>query len=65
MKTKQWTVRQINQHTFCGQGYCYVYLVDGRVLRITRARTRQGVVEGRVLERGWEVIPFASAIDFV
>jgi hypothetical protein len=63
---KQPTVRQINAHTFAGSGSCYVDLPDGRRLRIARARTRKGVIEGRVIigsARDWEVIPAGSQIE--
>lgn len=44
------TVRQINQHTFAGAGICVVYAA-GWQMRISRARTRKGVKEGRVVCR--------------
>lgn len=63
---KQATVREINAHVWCGQAYCYVSLPDGRRLRISRARTRKGVVEGRVIcgsEKDWEVIPSDAVVE--
>jgi hypothetical protein len=63
---KQPTVRKINDHLWCGQHYCYVDLPDGRRLRISRARTRKGVLEGRVIigsEKDWEVIPPTARIE--
>jgi hypothetical protein len=67
---KQPTVRQINEHLQGGTKYCYVYNAEGNCLmRISRARTRQGVVEGRVIGyfgRGaykpWHVIPTDASI---
>jgi hypothetical protein len=63
---KQPNVREINAHLFGGSRYCYVDLPDGRRLRISRARTRKGVVEGRVIvgsERDWEAIPAGSHVE--
>lgn len=63
---KRPTVREINAHLWGGSAYCYVDLPDGRRLRISRARTRKGVVEGRVIlgsEKDWEVIPFGAIVD--
>lgn len=59
-------MRKINAHVWCGQAYCYVDLPDGRRLRIARARTRKGVVEGRVIlgsERDWEPIPADAVVE--
>ncbi len=63
---KQPTVREINSHTFAGTAYCYVDLPDGRRIRISRARTRKGVVEGRVIlgsDKDWEVIPATAVVE--
>ena len=63
---KQPTVREINAHVFAGTAYCYVNLPDGRRLRISRARTHKGVVEGRVIlgsERDWEPIPADAVVE--
>ena len=64
--TKQPTVRAINAHTFAGTGYCYVSTATGRPLfRISRARTRKGVIEGRIVngsDKVWEVIPADATI---
>lgn len=73
---KQPTVRQINNHLWCGQAYCYVTLPDGRRMRISRARTIKGVIEGRVINTdgwepkklckmgiGWEPIPVGSHVE--
>lgn len=60
------TVREINSHLASYSAYCYVDLPDGRRLRISRARTRKGVVEGRVIlgsPNDWEPIPAESRVD--
>lgn len=70
------TVRQINAHLWCGQRYCYVDLPDGRRMRISRARTRKGIMEGRIINTsgwepkhldsigiGWEPIPEGSSVE--
>lgn len=57
MKT---TVREINSHLQSCTAYCYVTRADGSNFRISRARTRKGVMEGRVIngsEKEWEPIP--------
>jgi hypothetical protein len=70
---KQPTVRQINEHTFAGTGVCVVY-AQGWQMRISRARTRNGVKEGRVVnwhgERGpegglhdWHPIPADAVVE--
>lgn len=41
-------MREINSHVFTGTGYCVVYTNEWQS-RITWARTRKGVKEGRVL----------------
>jgi len=64
--SKQPTVREINSRLMTGVGYCYIDLPDGRRLRISRARTRKGVMEGRVIlgsPKDWEVIPVGSNIE--
>jgi hypothetical protein len=56
---RQPTVRTINEHLFGGSHYCYIDMPDGRRFRIARARTRKGVVEGRIIlgsEKDWEPI---------
>jgi hypothetical protein len=63
---KQPTVRQINAHVFAGTGSCYIYSEGQPTLRISRARTRKGVVEGRVITgstKEWETIPADAEID--
>jgi hypothetical protein len=60
------TVREINGHLFAGTAYCYVNLPDGRRLRISRARTRRGITEGRVIigsEKDWEQIPADAMVE--
>ena len=62
------TVRQINAHVFAGTGSCYIDLPDGRRFRISRARTRAGVIEGKVImgsDKDWETIPAASYIELL
>ena len=73
---KQPTVREINSHTFAGTGVCVVY-ASGFQMRISRARTRNGVKEGRVITysysgreasnvgpiRAWEPIPAEAVIE--
>jgi YD repeat-containing protein len=56
---KQPTPRQINAHLALMTTYCYVYNADGNLIaRITRARTRNGMVEGRALgSMLWFAIP--------
>ncbi len=64
MKTP--SVREINEHLFGGSRYCYVNLPDGRRLRISRARTRKGVLEGRIVlgsDKEWETIPEGSKVE--
>lgn len=70
---QQPTVRQINAHLFGGSAYCYVDMPDGSRLRISRARTRYGVVEGRVIcwshrasiheASDWAVIPADAVVE--
>ena len=63
---KQPTVREINAHLASSTSYCYVDLPNGGRLRISRARTRKGVVEGRVIlgsPKAWEVIPANAIIE--
>lgn len=57
---KQVTVREINAHLQSDTAYCYVTRADGSNFRIARARTRNGVMEGRVINgspKEWEMIP--------
>ena len=66
---KQPTVRKINSHVFGGTGYCYVSLPDGRRMRISWARSRKGIVEGRVINtsgwtpKTWEQIPANAVVE--
>jgi hypothetical protein len=63
---KQPTVRQINAHVFAGTGTCYVYREGAPTLRISRARTRKGIVEGRVIIGSineWEHIPSDAIVE--
>lgn len=65
---RQPTVREINSHLASCSSYCYVDLPDGRRLRISRARSVKGVVEGRVIlgsPRIWEVIPEGSRVELM
>lgn len=51
--------RAINAHLASCSSYCYIDLPDGRRLRVSRIRVRQGVMEGRVINgspKAWEVI---------
>lgn len=60
------TVRQINGHLASCSAYCYVNLPDGRRLRISRARSVKGVVEGRVIlgsAKDWEPIPADAVVE--
>lgn len=60
---KQVTVREINSHLESDTAYCYVARADGSNFRIARARTRKGVMEGRVIngsQKEWETIPAGS-----
>lgn len=60
------SVRKINAHLWAATGYCYIDLPDGRRIRISRARTRKGVVEGRIIngsKKTWEVIPAGSHVE--
>lgn len=60
------SVREINAHLWAATGYCYVDLPDGRRIRISRARTRKGVVYGRVIsgsKKTWETIPPGSRVE--
>lgn len=66
LEMKQPTVRQINGHLASCSSYCYVDLPDGRRLRISRARSRRGVVEGPIIlgsEKDWEVIPADAVVE--
>lgn len=71
MNQTQPTVRQINAHLMSGSNYCYVS-GEGFGLRISRARTRKGITEGRVVngERAdgsklneWEPIPATATVE--
>ncbi len=68
---KQPSVRQINGHLSSMTGYCVVYGVTWQ-MRISRARTRNGVKEGRVINfngnigreiRDWESIPDHATVE--
>lgn len=66
MTTKTITAREINAHLASMTTYCYVTLANGNRLRISRARTREGVLEGRVIigsPRAWEPIPDGAAFE--
>ena len=63
--TTQPTVREFNSHLASCSSYCYVY-GEGFSFRISRARTRKGVVEGRVINgspKDWEVIPADATVE--
>jgi hypothetical protein len=63
---KQPTARQINAHLASMSSYCYVNLPNGNRLRISHARTRNGVLEGRVIlgsPKVWEVIPSTAIVE--
>lgn len=60
------SVGKINAHLWAATGYCYIDLPNGRRIRISRARTRNGVVEGRVIsgsKKTWEPIPLGSRVE--
>jgi hypothetical protein len=60
------TTRKVNDHLWCGQAYCYIDLPDGRRIRISRMRTRNGVREGRVIngsEKDWEPVPDDAVVE--
>jgi hypothetical protein len=64
--TKQPTARQINAHLASMTSYCYVNLPNGNRLRISRARTRHGVLEGRIIlgsPKTWEIIPATATVE--
>lgn len=68
MLLKKWTVREINAHVWAGTGSCYIDLPDGRRIRISRLRTRGGVVEGRIVlgsRKAWEKIPADAAVELL
>lgn len=72
----RFTTRQINSHLASMVGYCVVY-ADGFQMRISRARTRKGIMEGRVINysysgrnavnvgpiRDWEPIPENATME--
>lgn len=68
---RQPTVREINARLWCGQGYCYVSLADGRRMRVSWVKSRKGVMEGRVINTSgwttapttWEVIPADAVVE--
>ena len=63
---KQPTVREINTHLFGGVHSCYVNMPDGNRLRISVARTRKGVLEGRIVNGSasvWKIIPVTTTIE--
>lgn len=73
-QTKQPTVREINAHLMSGSSYCYVSFTDGRCMRIARARTQQGIRQGRVINAAfwpggncntWETIPADAHIELM
>jgi hypothetical protein len=58
--------RQINAHLSSLTTYCYIDLPGGKRIRISRARTRKGVLEGRVINgspKTWEPIPLDSHVE--
>jgi len=67
VKTNQQpTVREINAHLASCSSYCYIDLPGGGRIRISRARSRKGVVEGRVIlgsPKAWEVIPADAVVE--
>lgn len=61
------TVRQINSHLNSHSAYCYVRRADDSCFRIARARTRNGTMEGRVINgshKEWESIPASATYSF-
>jgi hypothetical protein len=62
--TQQPTAREINSHLRTMRGYAYAYSDQGIFLhRFTRARSRKGVLEGRVLGTGeWTPIPATARV---
>jgi hypothetical protein len=69
--TNQPTVRQINAHLASCSSYCCVYGTTYS-FRISRARSRNGVVEGRIINgnwqdarspKDWEVIPADAVVE--
>ncbi len=74
--SNQPTVREINSHLASMTGYCMVY-GDGFQMRINRARSRNGLAEGRVvnghgpnwrersnlISQRWERIPIAATVE--
>lgn len=68
MQLNNLTVREINGHLWAGAGSCYVDLPDGRRIRVSRVRTRRGMVEGRVItgsSRVWEEIPADAEVELI
>lgn len=60
------TVREINAHLWAGTGSCYVTTEEGQRFRISRVRTRKGMVEGRIINgsaRVWEWIPSDATVE--
>lgn len=60
------TVREINARLDTLRGYCYIDLPHGRRIRVSRVRTRNGVMEGRVIigsDKTWEKIPADAIIE--
>ena len=67
-RVEQPSVKAINAHVFAGTGSCYIDTRDGRRFRISRARTRKGIVEGRVIcgsSREWEPIPAHASVEMI
>lgn len=63
---KQPTVREINSHLASMTSYCYVFIAGAPTVRIARARTRKGVVEGRVIcgsPNTWVRIPSTASVE--
>ena len=69
---RQPTTREINAHLASMSGYCMVY-ADGWQMRISRARTRNGTKEGRVVNGSgpkwqvfssdWKKIPVDATVE--
>lgn len=60
------TVREINAHLWAGTGSCYVTTLEGQRYRVSRVRSRRGLIEGRVItgsSRVWEWIPSDATVE--
>jgi hypothetical protein len=71
MKLKQPTVREINAHVFAGVGAAYIQTKDGIRFRVSRVRTRNGTVEGKVINgnvhwlKEWHPIPADADVELL